>query len=265
MGPCSFRACCHVSRQRTTPRTKNDIRAGRAPIDGARAVAIAECAVGEGPTRRMFPPYDSADEATGGHRRGCPEVTKGELLTPRLRLRPVGAGDLDAIADLNSDPEVMRTITGLPSTRAESAVWLERHLGYWAQSGGLGAWRVDEQGSGSFLGRAVLRPFGDEVELGYALHRRFWGRGYATEAGQALLDYGIRRCGLERVVAHTIADNVASQRVLVKLGFRRQGEVMSHAVLCPFFEISRAAWVAPPVRAAELVVGGPRAGDGPVA
>src|SRR5258708_40283316 len=75
-------------------------------------------------SRQNALPPDPADEASGGHGCGGPEVREGELLTPRLRLRPVSAGDLDAIADLNSDPEVMRTITHRPSTRAESAAWL---------------------------------------------------------------------------------------------------------------------------------------------
>jgi RimJ/RimL family protein N-acetyltransferase len=171
-------------------------------------------------------------------------LSKGDLYSARLRLYPVALADIDAIAELNADAEVMRYITGRAATHAESAGWVERHIGVWAATGGLGAWAIREAATGDFLGRAVLRPFGDDIELGYALRRRSWGLGYATETGGALLEYGFEALGLERVIAFISRGNDASEHVLLKLGFEGTGDLMFHGESCPSFALNRAGWMA---------------------
>jgi RimJ/RimL family protein N-acetyltransferase len=68
-------------------------------------------------------------------------------------------------------------------------------------------------------------PSGDDVELAYRLARPAWGQGIASEAGAALVEYAFRTIGLSRVVAVTYPANRASQRVLERIGFQRQGDL----------------------------------------
>lgn len=110
------------------------------------------------------------------------------LETERLRLRPFRPDDCDAYAEMCSDPEVMRHLTGAPLTRAESWRHLAFILGHW-QLRGYGMWAVEEKGSGAFLGRIGFNhPEGwPGFELGWILLRRYWGRGFATEGTRAAL------------------------------------------------------------------------------
>jgi len=85
---------------------------------------------------------------------------------------------------------------------------------------------VLERETGEIVGEAGLKPFEDggrDVELGYAFGPAFWGRGYATEVGRAILNEAFGPLGLECVVAVTSEENSRSQRVLAKLGFVRAG------------------------------------------
>ena len=82
--------------------------------------------------------------------------------------------------------------------------------------------------SGTLIGNCGLRrkPDNDwEAEIGYELDPQFWGHGYATEASQALVDFGFRELGLSRISSWCIADNEASARVLERLGFRQEGRL----------------------------------------
>ncbi len=111
-----------------------------------------------------------------------------------------------------------------PADLAEAGEWaarlatMQRRLGY-AQ------WRVGERAGGRLVGIAGLQPLdgGPEVELTYALEPSSWGRGYATEAAAAALEYGFAEAGLSRIVGIAAAKNEASLRVLRKLGMRSLG------------------------------------------
>lgn len=133
------------------------------------------------------------------------------LETARLVLRPVTAADVDALAELDSDPEVMRYLTG---GRATPRREIESRM----LSGGFYA--AEEKATGDFLGWFEFRPCAAGTELGYRLRRRSWGHGYATEGARALVDKGFRELRVERVVAYTMAANQASRRVLEKAGLR---------------------------------------------
>jgi RimJ/RimL family protein N-acetyltransferase len=151
----------------------------------------------------------------------------GLIETNRLRLRRLAPSDeLDLIA-LDSDPDVMRYV-GSPAgvkSPAETAERVRQRIE--TDHGALGFWRVESRTDGTFYGLgALLRmPTGDDVELAYRLARSAWGRGIATELGARLVEYALGDVGLPRVVAVTYPENRASQRVLEKLGFMRQGEL----------------------------------------
>ncbi len=91
---------------------------------------------------------------------------------------------------------------------------------------GFSLWAVTDRESGSVLGDAGLILYaheGPDVELGFRLGKPHWGQGYATEAADAWVAHGFGQLGLERIVAVTHPENVASQRVLEKAGMRFSG------------------------------------------
>jgi len=144
--------------------------------------------------------------------------------TPRLILRRFRPTDLDALVELNRDPEVMRYITGRPTPADEVRDrLLPEYLAGHERSGGPGHWAADERATGVFQGWFALRPVEGAVntlELGYRLRRDAWGRGYATEGGRAILDLAFTTCGADRVVAQTMTVNTRSRAVMERLGMR---------------------------------------------
>lgn len=143
-----------------------------------------------------------------------------EIITARLRLRPMGLDDLEAHhAAVGSDPAV--TWDHQAQSREQARAMLEKRVRHWAEHG-FGMWSVIEQATGRLIGHGGLQRFEEpaEVELGYYLGRAAWGRGYATELGGAVVRHGFERLRLARIVAVVRPENHASQRVLGKLGFR---------------------------------------------
>jgi RimJ/RimL family protein N-acetyltransferase len=146
------------------------------------------------------------------------------LETERLVLRRFTEADVDNLFDLDSDPEVMRFLTGGKPTPREVIrnEPLPRILHYYERFAGFGFWAAIEKSTGEFLGWFEFRPpeggGPDEVELGFRLRRSAWGKGYATEGSRALIRKGFTELGVRRVVAQTMAVNTASRRVMEKAG-----------------------------------------------
>lgn len=156
------------------------------------------------------------------------------LTTPRLLLRPFGDGDAEAHARLYDDPEVTRWLGDGPwlgaAARARSRATLERFAQGWAAHG-WGVWAVTDRATGEVLGQCGLKPLRlepdgpTEVEVLYALERRHWGRGLASEAARAALDHGFGALALPRIIAVARPDNRASRAVLEKLGLRYERDL----------------------------------------
>jgi ribosomal-protein-alanine N-acetyltransferase len=143
------------------------------------------------------------------------------LLTPRLELRAFRPSDLDALAAIYADPEVMRYIrSGVaegPRTREQTAASMNAYAAKWDQHG-YGVWAVVSRADGQLLG---VCGFVDRAEIGYIFGRAAWGQGIATEAARAGLWYGFERLCCEEIGAGAKRENVASPRVLEKLGMCR--------------------------------------------
>jgi RimJ/RimL family protein N-acetyltransferase len=144
--------------------------------------------------------------------------------TERLRLRRLTMGDVDALVELDSDPEVMRFLSGgvatPPATVRDEE--LPRLLAQYERYPGLGRWAAHDRESGEFVGWFALAPSADgtEAELGYRLRRPAWGRGLATEGSRALVGYAFDTVGVRRVWAETMSVNERSRRVMAKAGLR---------------------------------------------
>jgi len=148
------------------------------------------------------------------------------LETDRLTLRMLRESDFDACAEAGADPEVMRFIgDGQPLARPMAWRNMAMMLGHW-QLRGYGMWAVEEKESGEMVGRVgCWRPEGwPGLEVGWTLRRRFWGRGYATEAARASVAYAFEALGQTRVISLIAPDNVNSIRVAERLGEKPEGE-----------------------------------------
>jgi ribosomal-protein-alanine N-acetyltransferase len=148
------------------------------------------------------------------------------LETERLRLRLWTGDDAAVLWELNEDPEVLR-YTGDENFESVAAMreFLLAYNQYTKYQ--MGRLVVELQQSGEVLGWCGLKYHAEEdfVDLGYRLFRKYWGQGYATEASQACLDYGFQELGLKRIIARAAVENLASIRVMQKLGmvFCREG------------------------------------------
>ena len=149
--------------------------------------------------------------------------------TERLLLRPWRpAEDLDALAAINADPAVMRWVApNRPLRREETADFLDRVIRHWDEHG-FGLWALVprlEAGAGciGFVGLAIpsfLPAVLPTVEVGWRLASAWWGRGLATEAARASVEFGFERLGLRSIVSIVDARNERSLRVAEKLGMR---------------------------------------------
>ncbi|KUN41194.1 acetyltransferase [Streptomyces longwoodensis] len=147
-----------------------------------------------------------------------------ELRTDRLVLRPWRASDLAPWAAMNADPEVRRHLGDL-LTREQSDASVARFRAEFEERG-YGWWAVEVRATGAFTGFAGLDrvddglPFGG-LEIGWRLAREAWGKGYATEAARAVLDFGFDTLGLPEILAVTTATNLRSQAVMRRIGMTR--------------------------------------------
>ena len=160
------------------------------------------------------------------------------LTTRRLHLRPFTKDDADALHELNSDPEVLRTINGGVPPSMEQTVGriLPRYVDANRSHPGCGFWAAIDRGSGKFLGWFHLRPFeGDprSLEIGYRLRRSAWGQGLATEGSRALIDRAFGDLNAQSVVGTTLAANVRSRRVMERLGMTVEAEFVYPAERLP--------------------------------
>jgi len=147
------------------------------------------------------------------------------LETERVTLRPFGADGADLLIELDSDPAVMRYLSGGEPTPAEDIRDLAMpsiRAGYDRWAGRFGLFAAYEKASGSFIGWFCLRPERegplDEAELGYRLRRAAWGNGYATEVSTALLEKAFTELDVRVVWGATMALNRPSQHVMEKVG-----------------------------------------------
>jgi RimJ/RimL family protein N-acetyltransferase len=147
------------------------------------------------------------------------------ISTPRLFLRPWRDEDLEPFAAMNADPRVMEFFPKL-LTRAETEAAIERNRRHFERNG-FGVWSVEAPGMAPFVGRVGMTvfeadaPFAPCVETGWRLAFEHWGKGYATEAARAAVDFGFATLALREIVSFTVPANVRSRAVMERLGMTR--------------------------------------------
>jgi len=161
-------------------------------------------------------------------------VTAPELRTARLRLRPFTESDADALFVLHSNAHVLRYWDTPPWSDPARAVQFLDATRQLSEDGTGVRLAMEREVDGAFVGWLGLtrwNPTYRTASLGYCLDDGAWGHGYATEAAGALLAWGFDAWDLNRVQAETDTRNLASARVLEKLGFVREGTLREDCVV----------------------------------
>jgi ribosomal-protein-alanine N-acetyltransferase len=141
--------------------------------------------------------------------------------TIRLTLRPLLADDAGDLQHIYQTEDVLRYF---PTTTPPPLEKVQRFIGsqqeHWDKYG-YGNWGILPKGGHQIMGWAGLQylPELNETEVGYLLDKPFWGKGFATEAARASLQFGFERCALDHIIALVHLDNLASRRVIQKCGF----------------------------------------------
>lgn len=150
------------------------------------------------------------------------------IRTPRLRGEPIGPEHQAALEALHADPRVGATLGGT-LTPEQVAAGIARHRRKWAEDG-FGYWLFRDRATGEPVGRGGLSRAHvagrDEVEVGWAVMADRWRLGYGTEIGAAAVETAFGPLGLTEVVAFTLPGNAASRRVMDKLGFSYEREIV---------------------------------------
>jgi len=167
--------------------------------------------------------------------------------TDRLVLRPWREDDGVELQRLFSDPAV-RGGRSFPPERI--ARFAESSVRQWRVNG-FGPWAAIEKSTGDWIGRIGLDqlddwPEVDKIEIGFELHKAWWGRGLATEGALTALDFGFEQHGLERIISVTAAAHTAARRVREKAGLTYRGTRLwtNPDIPVVWYAIDRIAWKA---------------------
>jgi RimJ/RimL family protein N-acetyltransferase len=143
-----------------------------------------------------------------------------KLETERLYLREFTIDDAQLLINLNSDIEVTRYTGDGPVKDVEEAKRILTDIIFPQYKKNIGRWAVHLKSSNEFIGWCGLKYIAEEneIDLGYRFFKKYWGKGYATESAQAVINYGVNRLKLKNIIARAAKENTASIHVIKKLG-----------------------------------------------
>ena len=151
--------------------------------------------------------------------------------TERLLMRPLNMNDVDALYKLDSDPLVMKYLGNRPVKNLDEVNFYLKTILRQYELYDIGRWAVMEKSTGEMIGWAGLKYMNEETnghidfyDVGYRFRPEFWGKGYATEATNAWIDYAKKYLNIQTLYASAHIENIASQNVLKKCGFIEKGE-----------------------------------------
>jgi ribosomal-protein-alanine N-acetyltransferase len=162
-----------------------------------------------------------------------PFTTFPVLSTPRLILRDLRFTDLDNLYEYASDPEIDQytpwdRYMSLDEAREDLGRYIARY-----EQGHFRAWGIEHLADKKLIGITNFGFVSTEdrrAEMGYTIARKYWGQGLATEAAQALIQYGFEKLDLVRIEAVVLPENKASSKVLIKVGMQLEGLLRSYQV-----------------------------------
>lgn len=161
------------------------------------------------------------------------------LETERLILRPFLEGDFEPFHAICSDPRVMQFVGNRqPWSREQTRAFIDRAVAQ-ARQYGYCQWPMVLKEDRSLIGFCGFARIDEQIEIGWRLAVEHWGKGLATEAARAALDYGFATLGFEHVRATVQPGNEASLRVALKLGMRPEGTIPRHGRELLVFGVSR--------------------------
>lgn len=156
--------------------------------------------------------------------------------TQRLKFRLLKRTDIEYIAPLHLDPEVRKFFPSGVLSNEQTADRINDFLLYYEKYG-LPNFAIFELDSGEFVGRCGFGPIDGEIEVGYLLHKKYWGNGYASEALTALLQWAKQNIKAEYIIALPPLKHIASQRVLEKCGMVTYKTDKAYGVECCFYRV----------------------------
>ena len=148
------------------------------------------------------------------------------ITTERVVLRWISEDDIDGLFEVFSDPQVMRYWSSVPLPNREAAAELQREIAAGNENNTMFKWGLALRESNSVIGTTTLFNLSldnGRAEIGYAMARGYWGKGYMNEALRALVSHAFDVMNLRRLEADVDPRNAASIRTLERLGFQREG------------------------------------------
>ncbi|KQB39174.1 GNAT family N-acetyltransferase [Flavobacterium aquidurense] len=152
---------------------------------------------------------------------------KEPIETERLLLRELQMSDVDGMFELDSNPNVHLFVGNKPVKSIEESIGYVKNVQQQYKDFGTGRWAVILKETNAFLGWSGIKFITNEInnhkdfyEIGYRFIEKHWGKGYATEAGKAFVDYAFNVMKVDALYAYADAGNENSRRILEKLGLR---------------------------------------------
>jgi [ribosomal protein S5]-alanine N-acetyltransferase len=142
------------------------------------------------------------------------------LTTSHICLRPWRIEDAETLLHILQEKDILQYFPPTtPATLEKMERYIRYHLAHWEERG-YGHWAVTTREEGKVIGWNGLEflPETQETEVAYLLSHDFWGKGLATEAAQAAVDFGFQTTGVNAIIGLVHPDNIGSQRVLEKIG-----------------------------------------------
>lgn len=169
--------------------------------------------------------------------------------TERLILREISDNDAQDMFILDSNPEVHKYLGNQPVQNIEQIHEVIQYIQQQYKENGIGRWAVVEKSTGNFMGWAGLKCVKETLrgqpyyyDIGYRLIQSYWGKGFATEAAIASLNYGFEKMQLSEIYGVAHIDNIASNQILTKIGLTFIETFDFEGIECNRYMITKEDW-----------------------
>ena len=166
------------------------------------------------------------------------------LKTDRLLLRELKLSDVEAFFAMDNNPNVHNYLWNKPVQKIEEIIEIIQSVRQQYVDNGIGRFAMISKETNEFIGWAGLKYNTEAVnnkvnfyDIGYRLDEKFWGKGYASEAAEAWLNYGFETMKIKTMEAAAHIDNLASNRILQKIGMQFTGQYLEDAISWNWYQL----------------------------